>query len=413
MAKILISSLGTGRNIKDSDSEYESTTYLIDDKKYPKETFISKSLIKHYDIDKVILLGTNKSMWDGAYFGFSEELDSNWERLNNQKTGEGICKEDLAVIEKVLNDYIGKDGSKALLVKYGQNEDEMWENFEIMYNINQYINEGDEVYLDITHAFRSLPVMMFIVMEFMHIKRNDFKLSGLLYGMLSDDKSPVIDLKIFFELLDWAKAISAMKYYGNLDPLVLLLERDNNEEKGVEKIFAQLNNNIKIANLASIKQFVTNASKKINVLQKSENKIVKLLSGDIIAFIERLNKDKMSDFQFELAKWFYDNKQYALSYMALAEAIITKTCELDEVSIYDKECRNNAKAHIMHPFDDMYLERPNTKKENKNSISTIRNNIAHQLNDRKDLAKQDIDRLQIFLEKFDEYFMKERVTSKD
>ena len=43
MAKVLISSLGTGWNVKDSDSEYQVTDYIIDGKPYPDESFISKS----------------------------------------------------------------------------------------------------------------------------------------------------------------------------------------------------------------------------------------------------------------------------------------------------------------------------------------------------------------------------------
>ncbi|HFU74664.1 MAG TPA: TIGR02221 family CRISPR-associated protein, partial [Arcobacter sp.] len=376
MAKILISSLGTGWNVKDSDSEYQATNYIIEGKEYKDESFISKSLIEHYNIDKVILLGTNKSMWDGAYLGFTNDrIDDSWETLNSGKLGEGITLDNLKIMEQVLDDYMGKSGSLCLMVNYGQNEDEMWENFEIMYEINQYISEGDEVYLDITHAFRSLPILLFIVMEFMHMMREDFKLSGLLYGMLSNDKSPVIDLKIFFELLDWAKAVNNFKKHANATQLVDLM-KESDIDKEVRKTFDNLNQNIRIANMASLWQFIKNAHKKIKYINQSNNKIVKLLSQDVLDMIEKLNKDKMSDFQYELALWFYDNKNYALSYMALGEAIITKTAELklsDEDST-DKDVREEAKRRIDSPYDKYYWHY-----KEKDTISEIRNNIAHQL----------------------------------
>lgn len=403
MAKILISSLGTGWNVKDSDSEYQATNYIIEGKEYKDESFISKSLIEHYNIDKVILLGTNKSMWDGAYLGFTNDrIDDSWETLNSGKLGEGITLDNLKIMEQVLDDYMGKSGSLCLMVNYGQNEDEMWENFEIMYEINQYISEGDEVYLDITHAFRSLPILLFIVMEFMHMMREDFKLSGLLYGMLSNDKSPVIDLKIFFELLDWAKAVNNFKKHANATQLVDLM-KESDIDKEVRKTFDNLNQNIRIANMASLWQFIKNAHKKIKYINQSNNKIVKLLSQDVLDMIEKLNKDKMSDFQYELALWFYDNKNYALSYMALGEAIITKTAELklsDEDST-DKDVREEAKRRIDSPYDKYYWHY-----KEKDTISEIRNNIAHQLPNRKDKVNQDIEKLKFFLDEFKHYFEK-------
>lgn len=402
MAKVLISSLGTGRNVKDSDSEYQSTNYVIEGKEYADESFISKSLIEHYNIDKVILLGTTKSMWDGAYLGFTDEMDDNWETLNNAKLKDGITDDDLKIMEQVLDKYMGKNGSFCLLVNYGQNEEQMWENFEIMYTINQHIDEGDEVYLDITHAFRSLPILLFIVMEFMHMMREDFKLSGLLYGMLSDDKSPVIDLKIFFELLDWAKAVNNFKKYANSGQLVTLMrESDVNEE--ARKTFNQLGQNLRISNMASLWQFIQGANKKIKYIEESNNKIVKLLSKDVLEIVERLDKEKMSEFQYELALWFYENKNYALSYIALAEGIITKTCELKlpEDDPTEKPVREEAKRRIDHPYDKYYWNYKDT-----NTVSEIRNNIAHQLNDRKDKVNQDIDKLEFFLDEFKSYFAK-------
>jgi CRISPR-associated Csx2 family protein len=404
MAKVLISSLGTGRNIKDSDSEYQATNYIVENIEYKNESFISKSLIEHYKIDKVILLGTNKSMWDGAYLGFTNNrLDEEWEILNNGKLGEGITSDNLKIMDKVLDEYMEKSGSKCLMVNYGQNEDEMWENFEIMYTINQYINQGDEVYLDITHAFRSLPILLFIVMEFMHMMRDDFKLTGLLYGMLSDKKSPVIDLKVFFELLDWAKAVNNFKKYANSGQLVRLM-RENDVDREAEKTFHQLGQNLRIANMAGLWQFIRGASRKIKYIEKSNNKIVKLLSKDVLEIVERLNKEKMSDFQYELALWFYENKNYALSYMALAEGIITKTCELKipEGNSEDKRVREEAKRRIDYPYDKYYWSYNDT-----NTVSEIRNNIAHQLSNRKDKVNQDIDKLKVFLDDFKPYFEKQ------
>jgi hypothetical protein len=107
----------------------------------------------------------------------------------------------------------------------------------------------------------------------------------------------------------------------------------------------------------------------------------------------------MSDFQYELAKWFYDNKQYALSYMALAEAVITKACEIKGYNISSKEGREAGKNYIKQTkYDDYFSQKY------PNSVSRIRNNIAHQLNGREGMVNQDIVQLGEFLKNFDPFF---------
>ncbi len=69
MAKILISSLGTGHK---KDGGYRKATYEYKGEK-DSSTFISKSLCKLLNIDKLYLVGTNGSIWDSCYKEFGGE----------------------------------------------------------------------------------------------------------------------------------------------------------------------------------------------------------------------------------------------------------------------------------------------------------------------------------------------------
>lgn len=412
MSKILISSIGKG--VK--GGEYNPTKYVIGAKKSVyKGSSIAKVLTEHLQIDKLFLLGTSGSAWDMIAENFKGEDELALELMHKVETAT-VTHHELNSLNEVIDNYLDTKGSKSWIIDYGVNDEELWNNFSTLLEISKSFEEGDEIYLDITHAFRSLPMMSFVMTEFAsQVSEIDFKLSGIFYGMFeysNDPKNskkgitPIIDLGIIYELHQWIKAIDAMKNYGNLDPLVNLLGDAEDVEKDVEKVFSQLNNNIKLANLASLKQFVTTAHKKIRALENSGNKIVKLLSEDIIRFVERLNKERMSDFQFELSKWFYENQQYALSYMALAEAIVTKNAELsgidrETIDHTDKELMREIK-NIQAPYDKFF------QKKYDNSITEIRDNIAHQLNGRKDFVKQDIERLDNYIKQFEEYFKKER-----
>ena len=398
MAKILISSLGTGNIQKDSDQDYQKTIYKIDNQEYP-ETLTAKVLIQHFKIDKAIFIGTNKSMWDNLYYSFDGDNEEYLDFLTKKKET-GVTLEDLIMLEKHLNSFLGMEGSQGLLIDYQKNnQDEIWDNFEKLLEIKELIQEGDEIYLDITHGFRYMPILNIFLLEFISIfKMPTINIKGVYYGMFSDNISEIIDFKIFFDLLEWTKAINMFKYNSNAQQLIELLSK-NTTHNDATKIFSQFNSNLQLANMSSLWQFMKGASKKIKVLGDSNNKIIKLLSGDLIAMTERFDKEKQSDFQYELAIWLHENNNHALSYIALYEAIITKSCELKKYDVNSRDSREDAKKSLGNDKWGKYFY---TK--NDDSLSIIRNSITHQSSDRKDMVKQDIEKLGTFIKTFKSYF---------
>ncbi len=411
MAKILISSLGTGRK---SDGGYQQARYKINDKIY-ETSFVSDAIIKHYGIDKLFLVGTKKSIWDEAYTVFGGDDGDYHEMLYMEKEEGRITQDMLSVFNKSVSHQLEHEGSQAFLVDYGINDDQIWSNFETFLSISDLIHDGDELYLDITHSFRSLAIMSFVMTQFTSsISDKKFEVKAMLYGMLEYQSeseeciAPIVDLSILLVIQEWIKAIDAIKKYSDFDPLVAILEKEG-VEKSVKNTFVNLNNTIDMANMSAMQQFVGSAGKKIRAISESENKVIKLLAGEVIKLVDELDHERMSDFQFALTKWFYNNKNYAMSYMALAEAIVTKTCEIKDYDATTEEGRKEAKAHIDHPYGKHYSAtiRVNGKMvTNEGSISDIRNNIAHQLDARSDHVGRDIDKLKFFIDTFEPYFQK-------
>jgi len=395
MAKILISSLGTGQR---ADGNYSKAKYEIDKEIY-ETTFIADALNKHLDFDTIFLVGTRKSIWDEAYMVFGGEdeeyLDGLYER-----------KEEGEVDELFLEQFKETTamGLEPIIVKYGLDDDELWDNFTEYLKIAKRIEDGDELYLDITHSFRSLALMSFVMTQFAHtISNKNFKIKGVFYGMFeykwdNNGITPIVDIKILLEIQEWIKAIDAIKNYSDFNPLIQLLD-ENKIEKEVQNTFVNLNNTISLANIASIRQFIKTASKKIRSIENSDNKIVKLLAPEILKLVDDLDKERDSDFQFNLAKWFYTNKNYVLAYIALYEAIITKSCELSKYDISNHDLREDAKRSL---GDDKYGKYFYTKYDD--SISQIRNAIVHQSEDRKNLVASDIQKLEKFFLLFENYF---------
>lgn len=395
MAKILISSLGTGQR---EDGRYKKASYEIEGKVY-STSFLADALHKHLEIDKIFLVGTKKSIWDEAYIAFGGVDDTYHEFLYENKEEGHIDS------TKLKNFDMLKSGLKSFIIDYGINQDELWKNFEKFLQMADYIENGDELYLDITHSFRSLSLMSFVMTQFASaISDKNFKISGVFYGMYEysyENKgiTPVVDIKILLEIQEWIKAIDAIKKYSDFDPLVRLLEKEQDIEKNIKNTFIQLNNTLELAYMSALEEFIKTANKKIKTIQSSSNQIVQLLAPEIIGLIEELNYEKKSQFQYALAKWFFRNKNYAFSYLALYESIISKSCELKDYDVNDHKLREDAKTKI---GDDKYGKYFYTKY--KNSISIIRNAIAHQNDDRKqEDILQDIQRLGNYLKTFEEY----------
>ena len=379
IAKILISSLGTGRK---QDNGYREATYEYKGQK-EKSTFISKSLSKMLDIDKLFIVGTNGSIWDSCYKQFGGEDEDIELELFGKIEEKNITEIDLEIVNQTISAKLNSEGSKCFLIDYGLNEEELWGNFDKYIQILDKVEDGDTIYIDISHAFRSLALMSFLMIQFGHgIKNKKFNIGGIYYGMLEATKNeitPIVDLKIFYDLMEWIKAIDAFKNYGHADLLVKLFDSEKNIKSQTSDTFNQFDINLSMANMSALRSFIENAKRVLPVMEKSNNHIVRLISPDILDFIKRLDKPKISDFQLELAKWFYDNTNYALSYIILVEALVTKECELMNINIHDKDTRNRAKNSLYSTSDEI--------KKTYKSIAGIRNNIAHQKESSSDTIK--------------------------
>ncbi len=393
MSKILIASLGTG--VK-KEGGYRLAKYEIDGKHYT-EKIIAKALYNHIKFDKIFMIGTSRSMWDAVYETFDGKDEDLQFRLYAKQEKGSLEKSDLRTIETGWEENFGMLGSKTFLVNYGLNDDQLWSNFEIYLQIAEYIENGDRIYLDITHSFRSLALMSYIMLDFIKsVQQKRFTVEAVFYGMFeysyepsnTDRITPIIDLKILFEISEWIKAISALKNYGRTELVAENSEKSFGAKSEATKLFNGFSESISIANLASIKSYVNRVRNKLSVFDNTDSVIMKLVSKDLICFIKRMDKKNLSDFQFEMSKWYCENKNYAMSYIVLAESIVSRVCEKESIGLETKEDRDKAKDILHRKADYRSLS-------DKYGIPNIvRNNIAHQLSDRSCSAISDIENLQ-------------------
>lgn len=390
MAKVLISLLGTGKAAMGDGqkNEYQSVEYLLDGKSYPGETLTAMPLIQKYGIEKVFLIGTRESMWDNV--AVRMECDDDYcLKLIEHKDENRMDASTLTPLERQIDLQLGKEGSRCLLVDSGESDEELWSNFDVFMHILDTLDDGDELYLDITHLFRSLSVMSIILGEFGSINKN-IRIGGVFYGMLKKgEPSLIIDMSIFFELLEWAKAIKYLKQYGSPESVSSNMYKLADTETA--KAFKNFSEALMVSDVDAIMKGIKHIKGKLKLFENG-HRITSLVLDELQSFIRRFDgkETNLSAFQLELSKFYLETKNYPMFYLTLTEAILSKVCELNKgLSPESEEDRNEAKAIIKEYKDTnkAYV------REIYYKINGVRINIAHKTSNtssHKRMAPKDV-----------------------
>jgi hypothetical protein len=114
----------------------------------------------------------------------------------------------------------------AVPIPDGHRQADLWAMFDAL---TAHVDVEDELVVDITNGFRSLPFLSFLAVAYLRtVKRVDVR--GVYYGAWEardeDNQSPVFDLTPFVALLDWTVATDRFARFGDARDLASLLRAD-------------------------------------------------------------------------------------------------------------------------------------------------------------------------------------------
>ena len=213
--KVFISVLGTGL--------YESCYYLKKDKDFEsKETrFIQEATIQYLGV---------KEGWSNEDLGLflltKKARKDNWDKSITEREkwiGDKKKKVEYKGLEKILEDLSLPIQIKELNIPDGNNEEEIWDIFTKVFD---QLKDDDELYFDVTHAFRYLPMLILVLCNYSKFLKN-IKVMSITYGNYEardkeSKKAPIIDLLPLSILQDWTYAAGTYMDSGNVDKLVNL-----------------------------------------------------------------------------------------------------------------------------------------------------------------------------------------------
>ncbi len=307
----------------------------------------------------------------------------------------------------------------------GQNEDELWKLFEI---ILDELEEGDEIILDITHSFRYLPMLTFIIINYARIVKN-CKVNAIYYGAfetlgsrrdieamtIEERNAPIFDLTPFVDLFDWTIGIDRYLSTGDASIIYELTQSE------VKKINTEINRDISKSGKTEDRAILfrdPNILKKLAESMREFNEVILTCRGQEItnaASLLKTNVDKVAESTahgkikplapiigmlkdrfdrfshnddsvniIEAAKWCLDNGMYQQGLTILQEGLISYACDKCNIDKLKGNERSNINAYaymVSKGYIDADCLAVDMKKPKANEFFKLIYDMAQRRND--------------------------------
>ena len=341
--------------------------------------FIQMAVINEYKEElkkggRVTIFVTNKSneknKEDRQYTIQDQTFADKW--ISNKKANiiKGACKKGLKTqIEETFPDIA--ENVEYINIPDMKTEKEIWEVFDTIYFS---IKENDRLVFDITHSFRSIPMLAVTVINYAKVVKK-CKLEGVYYGAYEGahdegiiKKAPIIDLTVFNEILEWTYAAESFENYGNIDKMKEVYDiRNEKIPKEEKRYWAPIKTTIKnmenvslgISTCRGVDSTKLDGKKNLDEksvkqayisLKESVSKLEKDYDNEITPMAELVNHaakqfeafDCANDYEvgIEMVRWSIRYHMIQQGYTALEETIKTFICEIyniDDVSRHNRE----------------------------------------------------------------------------
>lgn len=327
--KLFISFLGAGF--------YEECTYFDSCNHYKRTRYIQEATLEQIGVkswaptDAVRFFITDKAKAD------------NWDKDNEIRYNTKL-KKDVSYIRlgKIIeNLHLNVDIKPVFEVPVGNNEEEMWKIFQMVFD---EIHEGDELYIDLTHAFRYLPMLVLVLSNYAKFLKN-IKIAHLSYGNyeVHDDNgnAPIVDLLPLTKLQDWTSAASEYLNHGYaaklkdniMETLRPLLKSSDTRTDNVTNVreFASSLSTFAAERLMCRGIDIENGTAEndlSDVISRIENTGIAPLNPIFHKIRESISKyDNSIDNCISAAKWCSDRNLYQQAATLLREGVVSYFCK--------------------------------------------------------------------------------------
>lgn len=220
----LISFLGKGRF--DAKTGYRTANYRFDEGFARTVPFFGLALTEFLQPDRLILVGTPGSMWD-VFFdreGVPTDTVELIEAVEENRVDAALLAQHSLWLAKKLGRPV-----QCLLMPFAR---DMREQVDVLTLLAAQVQDGERLFLDVTHSFRHLPMLALVAARYLsHVSK--VTVSELFYGALEmttpDGEVPVLRLSGLLRMLDWVEALASYDKDGDYGVFAALLQADGME----------------------------------------------------------------------------------------------------------------------------------------------------------------------------------------
>ena len=367
--KVFISVLGTG---------FYGVCKYVKGKFVSTETrFVQQATLEYLDVkSRWTSQDENGNALDSILILLTEGAkDTNWSNENSKrKNGKTGQEEAYIGLQQIIHDMNLPCRVETRIIPDGKNEDEMWRIFDTVYEV---LEPGDELYFDLTHSFRYLPMLVLVLGNYAKFLKG-VKVKHISYGNYeardtNTNEAPLMDILPLSMLQDWTFAAADLIQNGNirkfkelreanaLTPFMRLKGKKNSERISLE---GQLDGYIN-----SLEQFLMDMRLCLgpNIIDGSTiNRVndkyefgIEMFKNVVAPIPPIINKiqESLHGFEttdtmhpesllngYEAAKWCYDHQLYQQAVTILDENITTNFCQLlgTDEHVYKQRTATNA-----------------------------------------------------------------------
>ncbi len=226
---------------------YWRTAYVWKDHRY-ETAFIAEALASWFHPDTIVVFLTEQA----------EQCD-NWKQLQQRLQGQNV---------------------QPVRIPNGRTEAEIWEIFDIV--VGQ-VGQGENILLDVTHAFRSLPMLLTVVAAFLRATR-EVRIEHIFYAYSEKEcpESIVSDLSLLLHLLDWMEATKRFRETGDARWIGETLVQTHNQlyktgmgkPRSLQKAGRKLENLAQSLHLGRLMQSAETAEQLQGVLEQTAEEVL-------------------------------------------------------------------------------------------------------------------------------------------
>ena len=213
--KVFISVLGS-TNYGTCKYEFKEKGFISQDVRFIQEATLQMLNAKEW--------GNNSAGYICVTSGDKGSYELNW-KDNGHKDRTSGCFIHCEGLETRLTRLKLPFKIEPILIKDGNDKDEIWEVFDTIFKL---LKDDDEIYFDITHGFRYLPMLILVLSNYAKFLKN-IKVKSITYGNYEarnkkSNIAPIIDITSFSVLQDWTSATQTFRETGQTHNIVKILD---------------------------------------------------------------------------------------------------------------------------------------------------------------------------------------------